>query len=103
MQKSAGGILTTPRPKGAGSEPGGTRVLTAEGESHPFPPQIRVEFISGPRRLEQLETEWRALWSAIPSATPFQSPDWILPWWRHYGEGRLFSFACWSDDQLAGL
>ena len=103
MQKFAGGILRTSRRKRLGFEPEGTRVRTAEGESHPFPAQLRVEFISDPRRLERLEPDWRALWSAIPRATPFQSPDWILPWWHHYGEGRLFSFALWSNDQLAGL
>ena len=103
MQKFAGGVITTSRRKRERFQPHATRVLTAEGESHPFPPPFRVEFISDPRRLEQLEPGWRALWSAIPAATPFQSPDWILPWWRHYGEGRLLSFALWRNDQLAGL
>jgi Acetyltransferase (GNAT) domain len=28
--------------------------------------------------------------SNLPDATPFQSPDWLLYWWRHYGKyGRL--------------
>ena len=103
MPKFAGGIIRTSRRKGEGIEPEGARAPTAEGESNPFPPPLRVEFISDPRRLEQLEPDWHALWSAIPGATPFQSPDWILQWWRHYGEGRLFSFALWSNDQLAGL
>jgi CelD/BcsL family acetyltransferase involved in cellulose biosynthesis len=27
-------------------------------------------------------------WRADACATPFQSPAWIEPWWRHLGEGR---------------
>ncbi len=66
--------------------------------------QVRLEPISSPTRLGSLASEWRDLWSAIPDATPFQSPEWLLPWWNHYGERhRLFSFAFWSGDHLAGL
>jgi CelD/BcsL family acetyltransferase involved in cellulose biosynthesis len=50
-----------------------------------------------------LEEDWRELWSSLPDATPFQSPDWLLPWWKHYGEGQLFSFAFWDGARLVGL
>ncbi|MBV8504427.1 MAG: GNAT family N-acetyltransferase [Alphaproteobacteria bacterium] len=29
--------------------------------------------------------EWQALWRGIPNATPFQSPQWLAPWWRSFG------------------
>jgi CelD/BcsL family acetyltransferase involved in cellulose biosynthesis len=64
---------------------------------------LEAELISDPQRLEELEPAWRALWSTLEDVTPFQSPDWILPWWHHYGQGRLLTFAFWSDHQLAGL
>jgi CelD/BcsL family acetyltransferase involved in cellulose biosynthesis len=64
---------------------------------------LETEFIVDPGRLQQLEPEWRALWLSLEDATPFQSPDWILPWWQHYGDGELFAFAFWTDHQLAGL
>jgi len=37
--------------------------------------------------LEALGPEWQALWRRTPEATPFQSPLWLLPWWRQFGTG----------------
>jgi CelD/BcsL family acetyltransferase involved in cellulose biosynthesis len=39
--------------------------------------------------LAEVEGEWRELWQRCPDATPFQSPDWLLPWWQNLGEGTL--------------
>jgi CelD/BcsL family acetyltransferase involved in cellulose biosynthesis len=39
----------------------------------------------------------------VPDATPFQSPDWLIPWWRHIGEGDLLTLAAREDDALVGL
>ncbi len=38
--------------------------------------------------LRDLAPEWHALWRACPYATPFQSPAWLLAWWRVFGTGR---------------
>lgn len=32
-----------------------------------------------------LEGEWGALHASCPSATPFQSWEWLYSWWEHYG------------------
>ncbi len=66
-------------------------------------PSIDCELVSCSLRLEELEEDWRELWSLLPDGTPFQSPDWLLPWWKHYGEGQLFSFAFWDGARLVGL
>ena len=50
--------------------------------------------------LEPLRQEWVALWSRVPDATPFQHPAWLIPWWRHVGEGRLCSLALREDGRL---
>jgi len=34
-----------------------------------------------------LAPEWEALWRRVPAASPFASPAWLLPWWRHFGTG----------------
>ena len=34
-----------------------------------------------------LADDWAALWMRCPAATPFQSPAWLLPWWRSFGNG----------------
>ena len=45
--------------------------------------------ISTPEELERLREEWLALWRRSPAATPFQSPMWLLPWWRAFGSDDL--------------
>ena len=64
---------------------------------------LNIEFIDHAARLNELADQWRKLWSVQTDATPFQSPDWLLPWWDHYGEGPLFSFALWSKGELVGF
>jgi CelD/BcsL family acetyltransferase involved in cellulose biosynthesis len=45
--------------------------------------------ISTPKELEGLCPEWLELWRRSPGATPFQSPMWLLPWWRAFGSDEL--------------
>ncbi|MGG5807703.1 GNAT family N-acetyltransferase [Falsiroseomonas sp. CW058] len=54
------------------------------------PDGLRVEEVAA---LEPLRAEWQALWAQLPDATPFQSPAWLIPWWRHVGEGALLTLA----------
>lgn len=54
--------------------------------------------------LQELEPEWWELWKRCPSATPFQSPGWMLPWWRRlWGGGEVWAVALRRDSRLAGL
>jgi CelD/BcsL family acetyltransferase involved in cellulose biosynthesis len=52
-----------------------------------------IEEITTTAALEALRPEWERLWGEAPRATPFQSPQWLLPWWRHIGRGTLASIA----------
>src|SRR5437763_7645777 len=45
--------------------------------------------IETPEELERLCPEWLELWRRSPAATPFQSPMWLLPWWRAFGSDEL--------------
>lgn len=45
--------------------------------------------IESVEELRSLRPEWLALWRGSSTATPFQSPDWIIPWWKYFGAGRL--------------
>jgi CelD/BcsL family acetyltransferase involved in cellulose biosynthesis len=38
------------------------------------------------RELERFQPLWKALWREDQNATPFQSPEWLLPWWHLFGE-----------------
>ncbi|MDT7950617.1 MAG: GNAT family N-acetyltransferase [Acetobacteraceae bacterium] len=46
-----------------------------------------IEVIETDPDLAALAPEWAALWQRCPAATPFQSPHWLLPWWRQFGTG----------------
>jgi CelD/BcsL family acetyltransferase involved in cellulose biosynthesis len=53
--------------------------------------------------LEALEPAWWELWRRSPTSTPFQSPAWLIPWWRHFHPGELTTAATWKDGRLVGL
>ena len=53
--------------------------------------------------LERIRPEWAALWARCPAATPFQSPEWLIPWWRHVGQGELWTLVVRSSGRLVGL
>jgi CelD/BcsL family acetyltransferase involved in cellulose biosynthesis len=65
----------------------------------------RVEAITTLAGLEALGPEWERLWMQSLHATPFQSPWWLLPWWKHLGRGTLASIAvrCAGTGELAAL
>jgi CelD/BcsL family acetyltransferase involved in cellulose biosynthesis len=52
-----------------------------------------VEEVTTTSALEHLGPEWCALWAEDLRATPFQSPQWLIPWWRHIGRGALWTLA----------
>src|SRR4051794_40011745 len=65
---------------------------------------LEVEDIKSLQALEGLEPQWRALWQQDAAATPFQSPDWLLPWTRHvWRGGRLRILAVRDGGDLVAL
>jgi CelD/BcsL family acetyltransferase involved in cellulose biosynthesis len=53
--------------------------------------------------LQSAARAWEHLWRRSETATPFQSPAWLLPWWRHFQPGHLFAIAAWRSGELVGL
>jgi glycosyltransferase involved in cell wall biosynthesis/CelD/BcsL family acetyltransferase involved in cellulose biosynthesis len=53
--------------------------------------------------LEGLHSEWSVLWKQDRQATPFQSPQWLIPWWRQFGSGELRVIAVRQHSKLIGL
>ncbi|MEO5917925.1 MAG: GNAT family N-acetyltransferase [Candidatus Limnocylindrales bacterium] len=52
---------------------------------------------------EAMAAEWRAL-ADVAARTPFETPDWLLPWACHYGVGRRLVVLTWRrDGQLVGV
>lgn len=52
--------------------------------------------------LRALAPEWRSLWRRA-GASPFQSPAWLLPWWRCFGTGRPIVAVARDGDEMTGL
>jgi CelD/BcsL family acetyltransferase involved in cellulose biosynthesis len=53
--------------------------------------------------LEALEPEWSRLWDVCPTATPFQSPEWLIPWWNIFHPGTLKVIVLRENGCLVGL
>ena len=53
--------------------------------------------------MDRLVPEWRVLWHRVPDATPFQSPEWLLPWWRCFGNGAPVVLTAREDGQLIAV
>jgi CelD/BcsL family acetyltransferase involved in cellulose biosynthesis len=54
--------------------------------------------------LERLKPEWWELFQCCPRATPFQSPQWLMPWTRHlYGGGEIWALAIRDQGALIGF
>ncbi|HST75245.1 MAG TPA: GNAT family N-acetyltransferase [Acetobacteraceae bacterium] len=48
---------------------------------------LAADLITDDAALATLRPSWERLWRRASSATPFQSPAWLLPWWRQFGTG----------------
>ncbi len=66
-------------------------------------PAVAVEVISDAYDLGNLTGEWSALWRASGPATPFQTPEWLLAWWKHFGNTQLRTIALRSEGRLVAL
>src|SRR5436305_10544226 len=55
------------------------------------------------QELEELAPQWDELHRRSPNATPFQSPHWLLPWWRAFGSDEPYVITSSSDGKLEAL
>lgn len=63
---------------------------------------MRVEVITDEAALRDLEPAWWALWRHA-GRCPFQSPAWMLAWWRCFGDGRPVVAVTRKGRGLAGM
>jgi CelD/BcsL family acetyltransferase involved in cellulose biosynthesis len=61
-----------------------------------------VEIVVTVDGLERIASQWEALWRRDPNATPFQSPRWLLPWWKHFGSDTPHVIASSSNASNGG-
>ena len=66
-------------------------------------PDLEIQEARTTGELEALAPEWTRLWQRAREATPFQTPAWLIPWWRHFGQGELIVLCARDRDELVGL
>lgn len=64
---------------------------------------IETEEIDSLEGLEAIRDEWDRLLDVCPGVTPFQFPEWIIPWWKCFGQGRLMTLTLKVAGRLCGL
>src|SRR5438128_1458703 len=64
---------------------------------------MQVDVLTSVDALEKIEPEWLELWRRVPEATPFQSPMWLLPWWRAFGSHELRVIALRDCGRLEAI
>src|SRR6476469_3728619 len=62
-----------------------------------------IEALTSIEQLQSIEEPWTDLWRRDPAATPFQSPFWLLPWFRHFGSGEVLAIAARENGRLDAL
>ncbi len=62
-----------------------------------------ADVITDPDALAALEADWLDLCHRTPGTTPFQTPMWLLPWWRAFGSNDLAVIAASSGNGLDAL
>lgn len=64
---------------------------------------MTIEELTSIEQLQSIEDLWIDLWQRDRSATPFQSPHWALPWFRHFGSGEILTVIAREKDRLEAL
>lgn len=71
--------------------------------ANPLRANAEVSVITDPAGLVALTPAWRELWRKCSVATPFQSPDWLLPWWDVFAPGELRVVAVHENGELTAV
>ena len=64
---------------------------------------LELDLLTDVPRLSDLQHEWRQLECSVAGATPFQTPEWLLTWWQHFGSGELRTFVFRNSGHLVGI
>ena len=64
--------------------------------------KLRAQVIDHEAGLTAVESDWWALWRRS-GASPFQSPAWLIPWWKTFRPGALRALALYRAARLVGF
>jgi CelD/BcsL family acetyltransferase involved in cellulose biosynthesis len=63
----------------------------------------QLERITTGAALARLLPEWNTLWHGVANTTPFQSPEWLLPWWEWFGNSAPLVVTARDAGRLVGV
>jgi CelD/BcsL family acetyltransferase involved in cellulose biosynthesis len=68
-------------------------------------PQSSVEYrlLRTTEELNSFVPAWRTLWERDLGALPFQSPQWLAPWWHQFGNDGLCSVVIEREGEAIGF
>jgi CelD/BcsL family acetyltransferase involved in cellulose biosynthesis len=64
---------------------------------------VHIQSIDSEDEIVALLPEWSSLWQRLSAASPFQSPAWVLAWWRHFGTAAPRILTARSGGALIGI
>lgn len=53
--------------------------------------------------LQAFAEDWSQLWRNDPCASPFQSREWLLPWWHQFAQPGLRAISIWRGAACLGF
>ena len=66
--------------------------------------KVSTQTYNSLEQLEQLRSQWEDLLAGYPFATTFSTPEWLLSWWRSFGQHQdLLAIGAFVDSSLVGL
>jgi CelD/BcsL family acetyltransferase involved in cellulose biosynthesis len=73
-----------------------------------MPDRVSCKVLRATEDLEQFAPAWRKLWhqsllEQVPQATPFHSPEWLLPWWHSFGQPTVRAVVLSHGAEPVGL
>ena len=64
---------------------------------------VEYKLLQTSEELRSFVPAWRHLWKRDPNALPFQSPEWLAPWWRQFGTEELCALVIERGDKAIGF
>lgn len=68
-----------------------------------MPNQVEYRTIRNTSDLERFAPQWHTLWHEDPFATPFQAPEWLIPWWHQFGQPDLRATVILQNGEAIGF
>jgi CelD/BcsL family acetyltransferase involved in cellulose biosynthesis len=66
-------------------------------------PSVEYVFLRTTEELCSFAPAWQRLWDRDPNALPFQSPAWLVPWWKQFGTEELCALVIVRKGEATGL